>query len=47
MMPALKPAEDYGLAPAVLPLAQRQMADFIALTKPRVVMMVVLTTLFG
>lgn len=48
MMPALKPAEDYELAPAVLPLAhQRRVADFVELTKPRVVTMVVLTTLFG
>jgi protoheme IX farnesyltransferase len=47
MMPALKPAEDFGLAPDVLPLAQRRLADFVALTKPRVVVMVVLTTLFG
>jgi protoheme IX farnesyltransferase len=47
MMPALEPAEEYALAPAALPLAQRRVADFVALTKPRVVTMVVLTTLFG
>jgi protoheme IX farnesyltransferase len=48
MMPALKPAEDYELASTVLPVAyQRRVADFVELTKPRVVTMVVLTTLFG
>ena len=47
MMPALKPVEEYGLAPAALPLAQRRGHDFVALTKPRVVTMVVLTTFFG
>jgi protoheme IX farnesyltransferase len=49
MMPALKPAEDYDLAAsAVLPIAhQRRLADFLELTKPRVVAMVVLTALFG
>ena len=47
MMPALKPAEEYGLEPDPLPLVQRRVADFIALTKPRVVTMVVLTTLLG
>ncbi len=47
MMPALKPAEEFALAPEALPLAQRRMADFVELTKPRVVTMVVLTTLFG
>jgi protoheme IX farnesyltransferase len=47
MMPALKPAEEYGLEPDALPLAQRRVADFIALTKPRVVTMVMLTTLLG
>jgi heme o synthase len=44
-MPALKPAED--LVPAAIPVAQRRLADFIELTKPRVVTMVVLTTLLG
>lgn len=48
MMPAVKPAEEYELASAALPLSyQRRVADFIALTKPRVVTMVVLTTAFG
>lgn len=47
MMPALKPAEDFGLANEVLPLAQRRVADFVELTKPRIVTMVSLTTLFG
>ena len=47
MMPALKPAEEYGLEPDALPLAQRRVADFIALTRPRVVTMVMLTTLLG
>jgi heme o synthase len=47
MMPALKPAEEYGLAPEVLPLAQRRAADFLELTKPRIVTMVALTALFG
>ena len=47
MMPALEPAEEYGLAPAVLPLAQRRMTDFVALTKPRVVTLVVFTTWCG
>ena len=47
MMPALKPAEEYELDPDALPLAQRRVADFIALTKPRVVTMVMLTTLLG
>lgn len=47
MMPALKPAEEFAIAPDVLPLAPRRVADFVALTKPRVVTMVVLTTLFG
>ena len=47
MMPALKPAEEYGVAQEVLPLAQRRIADFVELTKPRIVTMVALTTLFG
>jgi len=47
MIPALKPAEDFGLAPDVLPLSQRRFADFVELTKPRIVMIVSLTTLFG
>jgi heme o synthase len=44
-MPALKPAED--VVPAAIPVAQRRLADFIELTKPRVVTMVLLTTLLG
>jgi len=47
MMPALKPAEELELSSEVLPVAQRRLADFVELTKPRVVTMVVLTTLFG
>ncbi len=47
MMPALKPAEEFGLAPEVLPLTQRRAADFLELTKPRIVTMVALTALFG
>jgi protoheme IX farnesyltransferase len=47
MMPAVKPAEELGLATDVLPIAPRRVADFVALTKPRVVSMVVLTTFFG
>jgi heme o synthase len=48
MMPALKPAaEEFGLAPDVLPLTQRRAADFLELTKPRIVTMVALTALFG
>src|SRR4029078_2318750 len=47
VIPALKPAEDFGLAPEILPLTQRRAADFVELTKPRIVMMVSLTTLFG
>ncbi len=47
MMPALKPVEEFGVAPDVLPLTQRRVADFVELTKPRIVMMVSLTTLFG
>ncbi len=47
MMPALKPAEEFGLAPEVLPLTQRRVADFVELTKPRIVTMVALTALFG
>jgi protoheme IX farnesyltransferase len=47
MMPALKPAGDLDLASEALPIAQRRVADFVELTKPRVVTMVVLTTLFG
>ncbi len=47
MMPAVKPAEELSLATEVLPLAQRRIADFVELTKPRIVAMVVLTTLFG
>jgi protoheme IX farnesyltransferase len=47
MMPALKPVEQFGVAPDVLPATQRRLADFVELTKPRIVMMVSLTTLFG
>jgi heme o synthase len=47
MMPALKPVDDVEIATDVLPLTQRRVADFVALTKPRIVTMVVLTTLFG
>ena len=47
MMPAWKSAEDLDLAPEVLPIAQRRVAAFVELVKPRIVMMVVLTTLFG
>jgi len=47
MIPALKPAEELGLAADVLPLAPRRFADFLALTKPRVVSLVVTTTFFG
>ncbi len=48
MMPALRPAAEPELAAAVtLPIAQRRAADFFELTKPRVVAMVVLTTLLG
>lgn len=47
MMPAWKPADEIDLAPDALPIAQRRVADFLELTKPRVVTMVVLTTLFG
>ncbi|MEO6026478.1 MAG: heme o synthase [Candidatus Binatia bacterium] len=47
MMPALKPVEEFGLASDVLPLTQRRAADFLELTKPRIVTMVALTALFG
>ncbi len=47
MIPALKPADELGLATDVLPLAPRRSADFLALTKPRVVSLVVTTTFFG
>ncbi len=47
MMPAWKPAEEFDLATEALPIAQRRVTDFVELTKPRVVTMVVLTTLFG
>jgi protoheme IX farnesyltransferase len=47
MMPALKRAADYEITPDVLPVAQRRIADFVELTKPRIVTMVALTTLFG
>lgn len=47
MMPALEPAASPARAPATLPSAPRRLVDFVALTKPRVVAMVVLTTFFG
>lgn len=47
MMPMLEPADELDLAEDALPIAQRRVADFVELTKPRVVTMVVLTTLFG
>lgn len=47
MMPALEPAENLDLAPEALPMARRRLVDFLELTKPRVVAMVILTTLFG
>lgn len=47
MMPMLEPADELELAEDALPVAQRRVADFVELTKPRVVTMVVLTTLFG
>jgi protoheme IX farnesyltransferase len=46
MMPAVKPAEEYELDPA-LPLTQRRVQDFVELTKPRIVTMVGLTALCG
>lgn len=47
MMPALEPIEPYDIAPDVAPVAQRRVADFVELTKPRLVSMVALTTLLG
>jgi protoheme IX farnesyltransferase len=47
MMPALEPIEPYEIAPDVAPVAQRRVADFVELTKPRLVSMVALTTLLG
>jgi protoheme IX farnesyltransferase len=47
MMPALEPIEQFEIAPDVAPAAQRRVADFVELTKPRLVTMIGLTTLLG
>lgn len=47
MMPALEPVDPYEIAPDVEPIAQRRVADFVELTKPRLVGMVALTALLG
>ncbi len=47
MMPALEPVEPYEIAPDVTPVVERRVADFVELTKPRLVGMIALTTLLG